>query len=90
MHACTSRTGSGLQYAKGRTVLAVRVLHGDPAVAKREQVAAMDFDAEAVVAAFKSHPHAGTVAVDGKMVDRPHLDQARQLLQRARGVANDA
>ena len=46
--------------------------------------------AEAVVAAFKSHPHAGTVAVDGKMVDRPHLDQARRLLQRARGVANDA
>jgi len=46
--------------------------------------------AEAVVAAFKSHPNAGAVAVDGKMVDRPHLDQARRVLQRARGVANDA
>ena len=46
--------------------------------------------AQAVVAAFKSHPHAGTVAVDGQMVDRPHLDQAKRLLQRARGVANDA
>ena len=46
--------------------------------------------AEAVVAAFEAHPHAGTVAVDGKMADRPHLEQARRVLGRARGVANDA
>jgi citrate lyase subunit beta/citryl-CoA lyase len=45
--------------------------------------------AEAVVAAFEAHPDAGTVSVDGKMVDRPHLEQARRVLQRARGVAND-
>jgi citrate lyase subunit beta/citryl-CoA lyase len=45
--------------------------------------------AEAVVAAFEAQPHAGTVSVDGKMVDRPHLEQARRVLQRARGVAND-
>ena len=46
-------------------------------------------DAEAVVAAFEAHPDAGTVSVDGKMADRPHLEQARRVLQRARGVAND-
>jgi citrate lyase subunit beta/citryl-CoA lyase len=45
--------------------------------------------AEAVVAAFEANPHAGTVSVAGKMADRPHLEQARRVLQRARGVAND-
>ena len=45
--------------------------------------------AEAVVAAFEAHPEAGTVSVDGKMADRPHLEQARRVLKRARGVAND-
>ncbi len=47
-------------------------------------------EAEAVAAAFEAHPEAGTVSVDGRMVDRPHLEQARRVLQRARGVANDA
>ena len=45
--------------------------------------------AESVVAAFEAHPEAGTVSVDGRMVDRPHLEQARRVLMRARGVAND-
>jgi citrate lyase subunit beta/citryl-CoA lyase len=45
--------------------------------------------AEAVVAAFEANPHAGTVSVGGKMADRPHLEQARRVLGRARGVAND-
>jgi citrate lyase subunit beta/citryl-CoA lyase len=45
--------------------------------------------AEAVVAAFEASPHAGTVSVGGKMADRPHLEQARRVLARARGVAND-
>ena len=45
--------------------------------------------AESVVAAFEAHPEAGTVSVDGRMVDRPHLEQARRVLKRARGVAND-
>jgi citrate lyase subunit beta/citryl-CoA lyase len=45
--------------------------------------------AEAIVAAFEAYPDAGTVSVDGKMVDKPHLEQARRVLQRARGVAND-
>ena len=45
--------------------------------------------AQAVVDAFAAEPDAGTVAVDGAMVDRPHLQQARRVLHRARGVAND-
>ena len=45
--------------------------------------------AEAVVAAFEANPHSGTVSVGGKMADRPHLEQARRVLGRARGVAND-
>jgi citrate lyase subunit beta/citryl-CoA lyase len=45
--------------------------------------------AEAVVAAFEADPGAGTVSVGGKMADRPHLEQALRVLERARGVAND-
>ncbi len=36
--------------------------------------------AEAVVAAFAANPGAGVVSLDGKMVDRPHLLQARRIL----------
>jgi len=36
-----------------------------------------------VVAAFADNPDAGTVAIDGKMVDRPHLTLARRLLGHA-------
>lgn len=39
--------------------------------------------AQAVVAAFADHPGAGTLAVAGRMVDRPHLEQARRLLARS-------
>ena len=45
--------------------------------------------AQAVVDAFKAEPEAGTVAVGALMADRPHLEQARRVLHRARGVAND-
>jgi citrate lyase subunit beta/citryl-CoA lyase len=38
-----------------------------------------------VIAAFEARPEAGTVSVDGKMVDRPHLIQAKRVLERARG-----
>ena len=40
--------------------------------------------AEAIVAAFEAHPDAGVLSVEGKMVDRPHLVQARRVLERAR------
>jgi citrate lyase subunit beta / citryl-CoA lyase len=36
--------------------------------------------ARKVVAAFNDNPEAGTVAIDGKMVDKPHLTLARRLL----------
>jgi citrate lyase subunit beta/citryl-CoA lyase len=38
--------------------------------------------AAAIVAAFEAHPNAGVLAVDGKMVDRPHLVQAQRVLER--------
>jgi citrate lyase subunit beta/citryl-CoA lyase len=40
--------------------------------------------AEEIVAAFEAHPDAGVLSVGGKMVDRPHLVQARRVLERAR------
>jgi citrate lyase subunit beta/citryl-CoA lyase len=36
--------------------------------------------AEAVIAAFAANPDAGTLALDGKMIDKPHLVLARRLL----------
>jgi citrate lyase subunit beta/citryl-CoA lyase len=39
--------------------------------------------AEEIVAAFEAHPGAGVLSVGGKMVDRPHLMQARRVLERA-------
>jgi citrate lyase subunit beta/citryl-CoA lyase len=39
--------------------------------------------ARAVVAAFAAHPGQGTVGIDGTMYDRPHLERARQLIERA-------
>jgi citrate lyase subunit beta/citryl-CoA lyase len=40
--------------------------------------------AEQIVAAFEAHPGAGVLSVDGKMVDRPHLVQAKRILERIR------
>jgi citrate lyase subunit beta/citryl-CoA lyase len=40
--------------------------------------------AEAIVAAFEAEPDAGVLSVAGKMVDRPHLVQARRVLARSR------
>ena len=39
--------------------------------------------AEAIVAAFEAHPDAGVLSVGGRMVDRPHLVQARRVLDSA-------
>ena len=40
--------------------------------------------AKAIVAAFDAKPGAGTVGIDGKMYDRPHLARAQALLQRVK------
>jgi citrate lyase subunit beta/citryl-CoA lyase len=40
--------------------------------------------AEAIVAAFEAQPDAGVLSVGGKMVDRPHLVQAKRVLERSR------
>ena len=38
--------------------------------------------AQAIVAAFAAHPGAGVVSLRGKMLDAPHLTQARRVLDR--------
>ncbi len=43
--------------------------------------------ARRVVAAFEENPGAGAIALDGKMIDRPHLVQAIRVLQQAK-IAN--
>ncbi len=45
--------------------------------------------AEAVIAGFAAHPGAGAFALDGKMIDRPHLKLARRILAAA-GLADEA
>jgi len=39
--------------------------------------------ARAIIEAFAADPHAGVLAINGSMVDAPHLAQARRLLERA-------
>lgn len=43
--------------------------------------------AQRIVALFDAHPGAGTLAMDGEMVDRPHLVQAQRVLHLARRLA---
>ena len=40
--------------------------------------------AKAIIAAFAAQPGAGTVGIDGKMYDRPHLARAQRLLEAAK------
>lgn len=44
--------------------------------------------ARAVVQAFADNPDAGTIGLDGKMIDRPHLVLAEKLLDRAGQAAS--
>ena len=40
-------------------------------------------EARAIVEAFAAEPGAGTLQLNGRMIDQPHLEQARRLLARA-------
>ncbi|MGH8595700.1 MAG: CoA ester lyase, partial [Gammaproteobacteria bacterium] len=42
--------------------------------------------AQAVIAAFVANPDAGTLSLDGKMLDKPHLKQAERVM----AIANRA
>lgn len=44
--------------------------------------AAQVAEARAIVAAFAAAPDAGALQIDGRMVDAPHLKQARRILDR--------
>jgi len=44
--------------------------------------------AERIVTAFEENPSAGTIGMDGKMIDRPHLVQAKRIVELARQLAN--
>ncbi|MDH3481922.1 MAG: CoA ester lyase [Gammaproteobacteria bacterium] len=44
--------------------------------------------AERIVELFEANPGAGTIGLDGKMIDRPHLIQARRLLERRKHTRN--
>jgi len=41
-------------------------------------------EARAIVNAFSANPGAGALSLDGRMIDQPHLEQARKLLERLR------
>ena len=42
-------------------------------------------EAREIVALFDANPGAGTIGHNGKMLDRPHLSRARQLLAQIEG-----
>jgi citrate lyase subunit beta/citryl-CoA lyase len=43
--------------------------------------------AQAVIAAFAANPEAGTLSLDGKMIDKPHLKQAERVMAIVRQAA---
>ena len=54
--------------------------HVDIVNAAFEPTAAERLWAEKVVAAFDAHPNLGTLRLEGKMIDKPHLRAARKIL----------
>lgn len=65
-------------------MLAIHPAQVDPINAAFTPDAAEIDHARRVIAAFAANPAAGTLGMDGKMLDRPHLKQAEALLARAR------
>ena len=46
--------------------------------------------ARAVIAAFAAQPNVGTLNLEGKMIDRPHLTQAERLVAWANEIGNSS
>ena len=69
-----------------RGMLAIHPAQVDPINAAFTPSAEELSHARAVVAAFAEHPGAGVVALDGAMLDRPHLALAQRLLAEASAV----
>ena len=44
--------------------------------------------AERIVALFEANPGAGALGLDGEMIDRPHLVQARRIIALAAELKN--
>lgn len=73
----------GVRAAGFRGMLAIHPAQVDPINAAFTPSAEELAHARAVVQAFADHPGAGVVALDGAMLDRPHLALALQLLAEA-------
>lgn len=73
----------GVRAAGFRGMLAIHPAQVDPINAAFTPNAEELAHARAVVQAFADHPGAGVVALDGAMLDRPHLALAQRLLAEA-------
>ncbi len=67
-----------------RGMLAIHPAQVDPINAAFTPSAQELAHARAIVQAFADHPGAGVVALDGAMLDRPHLALAQRLLAEAK------
>ncbi len=65
-------------------MLAIHPAQVEPINAAFSPTAADIERAKRIVGIFKENPGAGTVALDGKMIDRPHLLQAQKVLEMAK------
>jgi citrate lyase subunit beta / citryl-CoA lyase len=74
------RRARGVRAAGFRGMLAIHPAQVDPINAAFTPNAEELAHARAVVQAFADHPGAGVVALDGAMLDRPHLALAQRLL----------
>jgi citrate lyase subunit beta/citryl-CoA lyase len=73
----------GVRAAGFRGMLAIHPAQVDPINAAFTPTSEVLAHAREVVQAFEDHPGAGVVALDGAMLDRPHLALAQRLLAEA-------
>ncbi|PKP90115.1 MAG: CoA ester lyase [Alphaproteobacteria bacterium HGW-Alphaproteobacteria-14] len=78
--AALERRARGVRAAGFRGMLAIHPAQVDPINAAFTPSEGELAHARAVVQAFADHPGAGVVAMDGAMLDRPHLALAQRLL----------